>query len=236
MLRRSLPRSVVLQTAKRLAAEYPPDRLYNRRDPVSETVFIILSGQTEEYNYLRTYIALRKRFRTWDRVRMADEADISRTISLGGLGQKKAHQIREALETIYQANAEVSLEALRSRSDAAAEDFLTQLSGVGTKSARCILMYSLARPVFPVDTHVWRIWHRLGHPSATRPRPKKPTRAAQDELQRLVPPDLRRPLHVAMVQHGRRICTASDPKCSECVLSDICRSGPAISKGLRTRS
>jgi len=98
---------------------------------------------------------------------------------------------------------------------------LLSLPGVGRKTARCILMYSLGREVFPVDTHCWRVAIRLGWiaPSCSNGRcyPKD-----MDALQEKIPPELRYTLHVNMVSLGREICTMRQPKCPDCPLTHLC--------------
>jgi endonuclease-3 len=94
-------------------------------------------------------------------------------------------------------------------------------------------MFSLGRPVLPVDTHVFRISHRLGLI------PKRLGEAkAHDALQTLLKPEQVYPFHVHMIRHGRRVCLAQRPRCSVCVLSERCdyfQSGGAAGSEERTR-
>ncbi|MDO9012453.1 MAG: hypothetical protein Q7U78_11700 [Gallionella sp.] len=129
--------------------------------------------------------------------------------------------IRNLLDAVVARFGEPNLEPLRSMSDQEAEDFLLSLPGVGKKIARCVLMYSLDRQVFPVDTHCWRIARRLGWVRPTQ----KDRHCAQrdmDRLQSKIPPELRYSLHVNMISLGREICTASAPKCDKCPLAALC--------------
>jgi endonuclease III len=91
------------------------------------------------------------------------------------------------------------------------------LPGVGVKTARCVMLYSLDRKVFPVDTHSIRLFENLGIISS-------PLRFeyAQDPLQQLVPLDLRYSLHVNAVAHGRETCVPRAPKCDVCPIADLC--------------
>src|SRR5690606_32237692 len=114
----------------------------------------------------------------------------------------------------------VTLEPLKSLTDEDAETFLRSLPGVGPKAARCVLMYSLGRDVFPVDSHCRRVLARLGFV------PKKVDRkAANDFLQALVPREIRYNLHVNLVHHGRAVCLPSLPNCGHCPLADLCPTG-----------
>lgn len=105
--------------------------------------------------------------------------------------------------------------------DAEAEAFLLSLPGVGKKVARCVLMYSLGRQVFPVDTHCWRIARRLGW---VRPIQKDKHCAPRDmdRLQSKIPLELRHSLHVNIISLGREICTPTTPRCNECPISAWC--------------
>jgi endonuclease-3 len=112
------------------------------------------------------------------------------------------------------------LSALRRMTTADAEAYLCSLPGVGVKSARCVLMYSLGREVFPVDIHSLRIMHRLGWVDWQGQRAE----SVADAAQRGVPPGLRKALHALLVQHGRLVCK-SRPRCASCILRAMCPSG-----------
>jgi endonuclease III len=220
------------EVARRLA-RYGSPRLGNRRDPLSELVFVVLSAQTEEYNYSRTYRELRRRHRTWSGVLRAGEEGVFEAIAPGGLGRKKARQIVGILSALRSQTGHVSLRFLQDWPTEAAEEFLLTLPGVGAKTARCVLMYSLGRSVFPVDTHVLRVARRLGYTAG-------PT-SERDLLQDSVPAELRYDLHVRLVIHGRRVCLARRPRCWSCSLADICPAraepplGPAMAGARRRR-
>lgn len=199
---------------------YRNQRHFNKADPFDELIFIILSAQTESYSYHQTWSALCRRFPTRKALSNARISQIAATIKEGGLAQKKARQIRGAIQKIIQDAGMLSLSFLKKWGDADVEKYLISLPGIGVKSARCIMMYSLGRQVFPVDTHVWRVSRRLG----LAPAVPKPTPALEKQLEEKISPELRFTLHVNMVSHGRSICTPYWPKCDECVLNDLCPS------------
>jgi endonuclease III len=200
-----------------LRAAYGRPRHHNKRDPLSELVFIILSTQTREPEYRRTFAALWKQYRSWERVRRSRPGSVEKLIRLGGFANRKEGLIRQLLGEIYRREGRTSLRVLRRWTTSRAFDYLVALPGVGEKTARCVLMYSLNRAVLPVDTHVWRISKRLGWIRGG----KHPDRRASAELEAAVPPRLRRSLHVAMVAHGRAVCRAV-PRCGACLLEPIC--------------
>lgn len=114
----------------------------------------------------------------------------------------------------------VTLAPLRIMSDTEAEAMLLQLPGVGKKVARCVLLYSLHRDVFPVDTHCFRVLKRLGLVPQ-----HLAYRQAHDALQSAVPKPARRSLHVNLIRHGRAVCTAHHPQCPACPLLQCCPTG-----------
>lgn len=199
---------------------YASPRHGNLDDPVDELVFIILSAQTEAYLYQETFEELRKIFRSWEDLLEVPDTSISTIIQRGGLAQKKAAQIKGALRKIVDDTGSLSLDFLRYLTDVEVLRYLTSLPGIGVKSAYCIMMYSLDRHVFPVDTHVWRVYRRLG----LAPPVAKPTKAQECRLEELVPAELRYRLHVNMLSHGRQTCVVYWPKCEDCVLADLCAS------------
>ncbi|MDO8464751.1 MAG: hypothetical protein Q7S46_05795 [Gallionella sp.] len=146
---------------------------------------------------------------------------IARPIVSGGLSNQKAKAIRDLLDIIVAKFGEPTLKPLRKMSDEEAEAFLLSLPGVGKKVARCVLMYSLGRQVFPVDTHCWRIARRLGWIRPTQ-KDKHCAPRDMDRLQSKIPPELRYSLHVNMISLGREICTPTAPRCDECPILIWC--------------
>ena len=115
----------------------------------------------------------------------------------------------------------MTLEFLRDWSPADVEQFLEQLPGVGPKSTRCVLSYSLGQPRFAVDTHVRRIVRRLGLVDDPGGKPD------HDAFEAIVSPRLRLRLHVNLIHHGRAVCTESAPRCDKCRLISFCGTGRA---------
>ena len=101
-----------------------------------------------------------------------------------------------------------------------ARDYLCDLPGVGRKTAACVLLFSYGRPEVPVDTHVYRVGTRLGlWPERTS------LERAHDEMLRLVDPEDAYEIHVLLIRHGRRTCTARNPACATCPLKRMCPEG-----------
>lgn len=95
---------------------------------------------------------------------------------------------------------------------------LTSIAGVGQKTANVILSELGLAKTFPVDTHVLRVSKRLGLASGKNPK------TTEEELKLEFDQDLWRPLHHWLIFHGRRVCKAQNPNCTECQLNDFCPS------------
>ena len=190
-----------------------------RYPPVDELVYTILSQNTADVNTDRTFAALKARFPRWTEVRDAAVAQIEETIALGGLARTKAPRIKAVLEAISERTGEPDLGELAGMTDAAAEAYLTRLPGIGPKTAACVLLFSLERPVMPVDTHVHRVARRLGVIDATTSAER-----AHPELTALAGPRAEDvyAAHVGLVRHGRCVCHARRPRCGECPLAGLC--------------
>ena len=96
-------------------------------------------------------------------------------------------------------------------------DQLMSLPGVGRKTANVIASIVYAKPVIAVDTHVFRVSHRLGLSDG------KTVEAVGKELEKHIPEHQRAKSHHWLILHGRYICVARKPKCQECPLKDWCR-------------
>jgi endonuclease III len=201
----------------RLARSYTPTRLGNPRDPLNDLIFLLLSAQTEEYNYRRTYANLRRKFPTWSALLSAGVEPTYDAIRIGGLGRKKAQQLVALISELVRRHGKPTLSHLRRLGDEDAIRELEALPGVGPKTARCVMAYALGRQVLPIDTHVWRTLRRLGF----APNAPATTRRAR-AVEAAVPEQLRYRLHVNLVLLGRETCTSVRPHCGACPLEDLC--------------
>lgn len=207
----------IRRVAKLLQSRYGSPRHHNKDDPLDELVFILLSTKTSERAYLRTYDRLKTRFPDWFSILGTPSGTVHEVIAEGGLSRKKEAQIRATLLALAGPTPGDNKYALEKMTDQELESFLAGLPGVGLKSARCVMMYSLGRRVFPVDTHCRRVLSRIG-----LIRFRRLTDAVQDEIQEIVPPRLRYDLHVDLVAHGRALCLAANPRCDDCPLTGEC--------------
>jgi endonuclease III len=190
---------------------------------VDELVSTVLSQHTNDLNTARACTALKARYPTWEKVLDAPSKDLADTIRAGGLADLKAPRIQAILRAICEREGRLDLARLNDLSDGEADEYLQSLPGVGPKTAACVLVFSMGRSAFPIDTHVHRVSRRLGLIDD-----RTSAEAASRELPPRVPPDIRYRLHAAFVDHGRRICMARNPRCSRCVLFDLCVEGPKL--------
>ena len=207
------------EIAELLRPAYPNSNLGNKSNPLDEVAYIVLAGQTDYDLAQKSYSRFKHRFPRWEEVADARVRTIARVIRIGGLGHQKAHYLKQIAFRLRADFGSVSLRWIRKMPTDEAETYLGTLPGVGVKTARCVLLYSLSRPVFPADVHCLRIMTRLGWLHWNRQRAESLADTAQDG----VPPRLRRLLHIRLVQHGRAVCKAR-PECSVCVLSHCCPS------------
>lgn len=197
----------------------PEAELGNKDDPLDEAIYIILSFQTDLSRIRSTWSALRTAYPSWEAVERAPLLKTAHTLRDGGLHRQKARTIRRLLCTVRRVVGKLSLDLLRGMNDVDAERFLTRLPGLSWKAARCVLLYSLRRDVFPVDGNTFRILKRSGVLTA---RAVYRRRTLHDALQAAVPATRRRSLHVNLVVHGQRVCLSRFPRCPECPLLAMC--------------
>jgi endonuclease-3 len=187
-------------------------------DILGALVATILSQNTSDLNSGRAYASLRAAFPDgWDSVRTASVSRVADAIRPGGLAQTKAPRIQAILQDVYERHGKTDLDHIRHWDDAEIRAFLRSFPGVGPKTAACVLMFNLGRPVLPVDTHVHRVAGRLGLIG-----PKTTADGAHDQLQALLDNDQVYPFHVHLIEHGRRVCHARRPECARCPLQCGC--------------
>jgi endonuclease-3 len=206
--------SAILRRLARAYGTPPPPR---HLPPLEELVLTVLSQHTSDTNRDRAYADLRRRFGVWDEIAEAPLPALAKAIRRGGLGPTKAVRIRAMLRGIRDSGVPLDEHAFTAVPDQDLWETLIALPGVGPKTAACVLLFSLDRPYFPVDTHVHRVAIRLGLVP-----PRSDAVATQAAFQESVADGDMYPLHMNLIRHGREVCTAQRPRCSECVLRDLC--------------
>jgi endonuclease-3 len=163
------------------------------------------------------FFALKAKFPTWEAVRDAPVRSIIAAIRPAGLGNQKAPRIKAVLKSITELRGGLSLEFLRELPAEEARAWLTQFKGIGPKTAAIVLQFSLDKPAFPVDTHVYRVTGRIGLRPASMNVEK-----AHVYFEELLPPETYYAAHLNIIRLGREICLARKPNCPACPLQDLC--------------
>lgn len=200
-----------------LDQSYPDHRLGNKRNPLDELVFILLSRRAKERQYVAAYLALRRSYRPWESLLNAIPEEVEKILRPAGLARQRTKAIIGSIKAIKRDFGTVSLSALRSWSDSRVYHYLKTLPGVRDKTAKCIMAYSLDRDVLPIDSHTLRVSIRLGlAPTSTS------YFRAPNVLNVAVPARYRVRFHVLCVLHGRSYCHARNPRCDSCILQPMC--------------
>ncbi len=213
------------EVIKLLEQEYGPREWQPNRDSISVLIGTILSQNTTDVNSGRAFNSLLATFGSWEAVASAPVEHIAQAIKSGGLFRVKAVRIKQILSEIKRERGCVSLDFLSSMSISEAKNYLLGLPGVGLKTASCVLLFGLGKPCLPVDTHVFRVARRLGLIDS-----RISIEKAHNLLQEQVPLSKVYQFHLHMIEHGRQICHARQPRCGECVLKDSCPSSLAYQR------
>lgn len=133
--------------------------------------------------------------------------DIERLIRDCGLFHTKARNIRKTAEIVTNTwHGEIPSD----------REALLTLPGVGRKTANVVVSNAFGHDAIAVDTHVFRVSHRLGWADA------KDADGTEQQLMRRIPRRTWSRAHHWLILHGRRVCTARNPRCAECVLEPDC--------------
>lgn len=207
--------------ALKLKSKYNDFDHHNKKKPLDELFFILCSVKRSEQVYLRAYKSLKQAFPTYNQINRASVKKLSSQICWGGMQNQKSRSLKTLVTALTENFGRPTLAPLHKMTEVECEKFLCSLPGVGKKVARCVMMYSLNKRVFPVDTHCWRISKRLGWLKSEGNR-KFCSSRDMDFLQEIIPPRLRLSLHVNMVSLGRDSCKAQSPRCGSCVITSYC--------------
>ncbi len=186
--------------------------------PVDELVSTILSQNTNDVNRDAAFGQLKKEFPNWQAVIDAPESAVVDSIRIAGLAKQKGPRIQQALRDILEfTEGEISLDFLKTKQVDQARDWLTNLNGVGPKTAAIVLLFSLGMPAFPVDTHIYRVTGRIG----LRPQDINVEKAHQ-YLEERIPEEYYYDLHLNLIKLGREICGARKWYCYRCPIESFC--------------
>jgi len=201
------------QVVELLAAEYPGTAAelcaLRHENPFQLLVATILSAQTTDERVNMTTPDLFAAYPTPADLAMAPLEDLERLIHSTGFFRAKSRSlVGMASALVERYDGEVPTEM---------ED-LTTLPGVGRKTANVVRSVAFDLPGLPVDTHVGRLARRLGLTKETDPV------KVESDLDAIVPEAERGALSLRLILHGRRVCSARNPRCDACVLAGVCPS------------
>lgn len=191
-----------------------------RRKPMVELIMTMLSHRTTARDERIAFQRLWERFGSWEAIRDAPVEEVTEAISPANYPGQKAPRIQEVLRIITDQRGEPNIDFLGDLPVEEALDWLTALPGVGIKTATLVMLFCFKKPLLPVDTHVHRITQRLGLIDEGTSAEK-----AHEILLEDLPDDpyVLYNFHVAMLRHGRTLCTWSNPKCSPCPFKETCQ-------------
>ncbi len=194
----------------RLARVMPePKTELNFTDPFTLVVAVALSAQATDVAVNKATDKLFAFADSPGKMLELGEAGLVSFIASIGLYRNKAKNVIALSRIVLeQHGGEVPL----NRTD------LQALPGVGRKTASVVLNELGIEPAIAVDTHVFRVSHRLGLANAATPD------KVEDQLHRIVPEAFLSKAHHWLILHGRYTCTARKPRCEACVVSDLCPS------------
>ena len=176
-------------------------------NPFTLLVAVVLSAQSTDQGVNRATKELFKLADTPQKMVELGESKVRNYVKTIGLYKNKAKNIIKLSEQLllqHQGEVPHDREALQA------------LAGVGRKTANVILNVAFGEPTLAVDTHVFRLAHRLG-----LSRGKTPENVEKDLLA-LVPPDYAHHAHHWLILHGRYVCKSRTPLCPNCILRDLC--------------
>ena len=219
--KRKVTRAVAAEELAILARTYPHAvTALNYTNPFQLLVAVILSAQNTDARVNLTTPHLFAKYPDANALANADPADVEAIVKSTGFFRQKTKSIISASQHLVAEHGgqvpgdRESLEALR---------------GVGRKTANVVMSVVFEEAAFAVDTHVFRVSHRLGLTLATTPR------GVEDDVTKLVPREKWRHAHHWLILHGRAICKAPVPLCGRCPVT-ICPSRPIVARALAEKS
>ncbi len=179
------------------------------KNPYELLIATMLSAQTTDKQVNKVTPGLFERFPDAKALAEADISEIESLIKTCGFYKSKARNIKEACRII--------VEEYGGRVPQTMEE-LTDLPGVGRKTANVVLSNAFGVDAIAVDTHVFRVANRLGLAQSGD------VRGTEEQLMENIPREKWSRAHHWLIHHGRRICKARRPKCAECPLAEVCKS------------
>jgi endonuclease-3 len=192
----------------RLSAAMPaPKGELEYENPYTLLVAVVLSAQATDNGVNKATEPLFKIVQTPEQMVKIGETKLIGYIKTIGLFRMKAKNVIALSKALI---AEHKSQVPRDRAA------LEALPGVGRKTANVVLNIAFGEHTIAVDTHVYRVAHRLGLAKGKTPRD------VEDQLMKIVPDKYKPHAHHWLILHGRYVCVARKPRCPDCVVRDLC--------------
>lgn len=178
------------------------------QNPFTLLVSVVLSAQATDKSVNKATEPLYKIADTPEKILALGEAKLISYIKTIGLYRSKAKHVMGLCRMLID---EYGGKLPQKRED------LEKLPGVGRKTANVVLNVVYSQPTMPVDTHLLRISPRMGLSDGTTPL------QVEQDLLKCIPKEFMLHAHHWLILHGRYTCTAKNPKCTQCLIEDVCK-------------
>lgn len=212
--KKTVPKEVAIEELAILERTYPEAvTALHYTNPYELLIAVILSAQCTDARVNQTTPALFKKYPTPANLAVAKRADVEQMIKSCGFFRMKTKSITGAAQGLVEKYDGVV---------PSEREQLEALPGVGRKTASVVMAAAFKQAAFAVDTHVFRVAHRLGLTVGKTPRD------VEDDVTKLVPPEKWGLAHHWLILHGRQICKAPTPLCERCPVNHLCPSAKFI--------
>ncbi|MBN1549906.1 endonuclease III [bacterium] len=179
----------------------------NYQNPLQCMIATILSAQCTDAQVNKITPQLFRKYPDAEAFANATLPELENDIRSTGFFRNKAKAIRQSCQSVMKDHAGFVPDTI--------EKLLT-LTGIGRKTANCVIGNAYGKPAVMVDTHVKRLVYRMG--LSAQKNPDK----IEMELKRLLPESLWTKASHLLIHHGRQVCSARKPKCEECSVNQLC--------------
>lgn len=211
-------KKLALEVIERLKKEYPKSHCTLAYDKAWQLlVSVRLAAQCTDARVDQITPVLYEKYPSVEALAEAEVADIEKIVRPCGLGNSKARDISACMKMLHYEYGDIVPDTMEE---------LLKLPGVGRKSANLVMGDVYGKPAIVTDTHCIRLCNLIGLVDGI----KEPGKV-EKELWKIIPPEEGNELCHRFVDHGRAVCIARRPKCAECCLKDICKTGRQYDNG-----
>ena len=199
-----------------LSEKYEINKWWERYTLFETLVSIILSQRTYWKNVKNAIERFSERFTGVEDVAKASAKEIEEVIKPAGLYRIRARRIKNIAKELVE-KYDGKLSKILNLPYEEAKKKLTSIKGIGPKTADVFLMATKGEQVLPVDIHIFRIMKRLGIADE-----RDNYESLRAKLEAEIPPHQRMKTHLILIEFGRQICRARNPKCEGCPIKRYC--------------